>query len=84
MILEQKTDTILILICTKNRVMMRNIVFLFLNEENNIPELVRRTVQVMNSLKDVEYEMIFVNDDSKDESFNSLTEFQKNYPNLNN
>ena len=61
-----------------------DIVFSFRNEENNIPELVRRTVQVMNSLKDVEYEMIFVNDDSKDESFNSLTEFQKNYLNLNN
>ena len=61
-----------------------DIVFSFRNEENNIPELVRRTVQVMNSLEDVEYEMIFVNDDSKDESFNSLTEFQKNYPNLNN
>jgi dolichol-phosphate mannosyltransferase len=43
-----------------------DIVFSFRNEENNIPELVRRTVQVMNSLEDVEYEMIFVNDDSKD------------------
>jgi len=61
-----------------------DIVFSFRNEQTNIPELVRRTVQVMNSLKDVEYEMIFVNDDSKDESFNSLTEFQKNYLNLNN
>ena len=57
-----------------------DIVFSFRNEENNIPELVRRTVQVMNSLEDVEYEMIFVNDDSKDESFNILVEFQKDYP----
>ena len=57
-----------------------DIVFSFRNEENNIPELVRRTVQVMNSLEDVEYEMIFVNDDSKDESLNTLTEFQKDYP----
>ena len=51
-----------------------DIVFSFRNEENNIPELVRRIVQVMNSLEDVEYEMIFVNDDSKDESFNILKE----------
>ena len=43
-----------------------DIVFSFRNEENNIPELVRRIVQVMNSLEDVEYEMIFVNDDSED------------------
>ena len=60
--------------------MKLDIVFSFRNEEHNIPELVRRTDRVMNSLKDVEYEMIFVNDDSNDESFNILAEFQKDYP----
>ena len=49
-----------------------DIVFSFRDEENNIPELVRRIVQVMNSLEDVEYEMIFVNDDSDDKSLEIL------------
>jgi len=55
-------------------------VFSFRNEEENIPELVHRIDTVMSSIRDTQYEMIFVNDDSTDHSFDILLKLQENYP----
>ncbi len=57
-----------------------SVVFSFRNEEGNIQELVER---VHNSLKESsnwKYELIFVNDDSSDQSENILHRLQKEYP----
>ena len=57
-----------------------SVVFSFRNEEGNIQELVER---VHNSLKESsnwKYELIFVNDDSSDQSENILLRLQKDYP----
>ena len=57
-----------------------SVVFSFRNEEGNIQELVER---VHNSLKESsnwKYELIFVNDDSSDQSENILQRLQKDYP----
>src|SRR2546421_4740355 len=50
--------------------MMISVVFSFYNEEDNIPELVRRVRAALRPVVGLEYEMIFVNDRSTD---NSLT-----------
>jgi glycosyltransferase involved in cell wall biosynthesis len=54
-----------------------SIIFSFFNEENNIPELLKRTKKVMNGLisaKSIKnYEIIFVNDASTDNSEALLT-----------
>ncbi len=57
-----------------------SIIFSFRNEEKNIPELVSRTSKVFDKLKNWEYELIFVNDDSLDNSEKILIELQKNFP----
>lgn len=55
-------------------------VFSFCNEEENIPELVKRVDAVVASIEYTKYEMIFVNDDSTDGSLELLLKLQANYP----
>ena len=57
-----------------------SIVFSFRNEEGNISELVERINKSLNNLKEWKYEIIFVNDDSTDNSENILLDLQKNNP----
>ena len=56
-----------------------SIVFSFRNEEKNIPELIDRVVKTLDKLPDWKYELIFVNDDSDDNSEKILKESQKSY-----
>ena len=60
--------------------MLLSFVFSFRNEENNIPELVSQVTAAINDIPDLTHEMIFVNDDSSDKSFEVLTELQKKHP----
>ena len=57
-----------------------SIVFSFKNEDNNLKELVERVKSSLSKVKNWEYEMIFVNDSSEDESENILLELQKTNP----
>ena len=57
-----------------------SIVFSFRNEEKNLAELINRISSTINKLDNWDYELIFVNDDSDDDSENILIEYQKNYP----
>ena len=60
--------------------MLLSFVFSFRNEENNIPELVKRVDAVTQSIENLEYEMVFVNDDSTDRSLEILKSLQKQHP----
>ena len=57
-----------------------SIVFSFRNEEGNIKPLVERISSTMEKVQSWKYEIIFVNDDSTDDSEKILLELQKNYP----
>jgi len=57
-----------------------SLVFSFRNEEKNIPELIERVTTSLNKLKEWKYELIFVNDDSDDNSEKLLIEKQKLHP----
>ena len=57
-----------------------SLVFSFKNEEKNIIELVERTHVAISSLKNWKYELIFVNDDSNDNSEKILEKLQDTYP----
>ena len=57
-----------------------SIVFSFRNEEGNIEPLVRRISNTMQKIENWKYELIFVNDDSTDNSEKILTDLQKNHP----
>ena len=57
-----------------------SIVFSFRNEETNIVELVKRTSSTIKELSNWTYELIFVNDDSNDNSEKILIDLQKTYP----
>ena len=57
-----------------------SIVFSFRNEEKNIPELIDRIIKILSKLNGWEYELIFVNDDSDDNSEKILLEKQKICP----
>ncbi len=57
-----------------------SVVFSFRNEEGNIKELVERVHKSLKNSTDWKYELIFVNDDSTDESENILLKLQKDYP----
>ena len=45
-----------------------SIVFSFRNEEKNLSELIKRTSEIIKKLDNWDYEIIFVNDDSDDNS----------------
>ena len=57
-----------------------SIVLSFRNEEKNIPELIKRLTETLKKLSDWEYQLIFVNDDSTDNSEQILLEKQKIFP----
>jgi|TARA_B100000780_G_scaffold220610_1_gene159652 glycosyltransferase involved in cell wall biosynthesis len=57
-----------------------SIVFSFKNEEKNIPELIDRTTKVLTKFSHWNYELIFVNDNSTDNSEQILIKLQKDYP----
>tara|TARA_Y100000768_G_scaffold380357_1_gene357366 strand:+ start:549 stop:1493 length:945 start_codon:yes stop_codon:yes gene_type:complete len=57
-----------------------SIVFSFRNEEGNIKPLVERISTTMKEIEDWKYELIFVNDDSTDQSEKILLDLQKNFP----
>ena len=57
-----------------------SIVFSFRNEEGNIEPLVKRISTTMKKVENWNYEIIFVNDDSKDSSEKILVKLQKDYP----
>ena len=57
-----------------------SIVFSFRNEEGNIEPLVKRISTTMKEIKNWKYEIIFVNDDSTDNSEKILLNLQKNNP----
>ena len=57
-----------------------SIVFSFYNEEKNIPELIDRVSSQMKKLENWDYELIFVNDDSTDNSEQILIKNQNLYP----
>ena len=54
-----------------------SIVFSFFNEAENIPELIARIRAVFSDLPDYDYEMVFVNDCSTDNSFELLNEARR-------
>ena len=56
-----------------------SIVFSFRNEEKNLKELVKRVDTALKKVKNYEYELIFVNDDSDDGSENILETLQELY-----
>ena len=57
-----------------------SIVFSFRNEEGNIEPLVKRISTTMQKVENWKYELIFVNDDSTDNSENILDKLQEHYP----
>lgn len=60
--------------------MLLSLVFSFRNEEHNLTELVTRVNNAVASIDDINYEMIFVNDDSNDNSIELLKLLQDTYP----
>jgi len=60
--------------------MLLSVVFSFRNEEENIPELVRRVDSVTRTIDALDYELIFVNDASTDNSVEVLRSLQEEYP----
>ena len=54
-----------------------SIIFSFRNEEKNIPELIERISSTLKKLNNWKFELIFVNDDSDDNSEKILIEKQK-------
>ena len=57
-----------------------SVVFSFRNEEGNIKELIERVHNSLKNSPNWKYELIFVNDDSTDDSENILLKLQENYP----
>ena len=60
--------------------MLISIVFSFRNEEKNLIELIERVTNSLSELDEVNYELIFVNDASSDESLNILKEKMQHFP----
>ena len=57
-----------------------SLVFSFYNEEKNLNELIDRVSEAIKKLKNWDYELIFINDDSNDNSEKILAEKQNKYP----
>lgn len=55
-------------------------VFSFKNEEKNLEELIQRIHKSVEKLNNYDYELIFVNDASDDNSEKILLDLQKQYP----
>ena len=55
-------------------------VFSFKNEEKNLNELIKRVDDSVKKLSNYDYEMIFVNDASEDNSEKMLENLQKKFP----
>lgn len=67
----------------KNFLIMKklSVIFSFKNEDENLTELVKRISQNINKLKTIkDYELIFVDDNSDDNSVETLKILMKNYP----
>lgn len=60
--------------------MLLSVIFSFRNEEANLQELVRRVDKAILDINEIKYELIFVNDDSTDNSLGLLLELAKKYP----
>lgn len=60
--------------------MKLSVVFSFRNEESNINELVNRVSSAISKIDEVDYELIFVNDCSTDNSLALLCELKIRYP----
>ena len=56
-----------------------SLVFSFRNEEKNLKELVDRVDATFKKIKEYDYELIFVNDDSNDSSEDILLKLQESY-----
>ena len=56
-----------------------SIVFSFRNEEKNLKELVSRVDATFKKVENYKYELIFVNDDSNDDSEKILEELQESH-----
>ena len=56
-----------------------SLVFSFKNEEDNLVELINRSIKSISNLKNWDYELIFVNDNSTDNSEKILLDLQKKY-----
>ena len=57
-----------------------SIIFSFRNEEQNLNELINRISSVLNKLNNWKYELIFVNDNSDDNSEKILIDKLKSHP----
>lgn len=57
--------------------MLISFIFSFWNEEDNLLELIRRVKESISNIENIDYELIFVNDDSTDSSLNILIEENK-------
>ncbi len=57
-----------------------SVIFSFRNEENNLEELIDRVTKTLNNLKNYDYELIFINDDSTDNSEEILENLQSKHP----
>lgn len=60
--------------------MLLSVVFSFRNEEQNIPELVRRVSESLRGVADLRYELIFVDDASTDRSKEILLNLRETLP----
>ena len=56
-----------------------SIVFSFRNEEKNLKELINRVDTALKKVENYKYELIFVNDDSRDNSEQILEKLQESY-----
>ena len=61
--------------------MLISVIFSFRNEEDVLGELIRRVVTILDTLP-YDYEIIFVNDNSTDQSLNILTSFATDNSNI--
>ena len=57
--------------------MLLSVIFSFRNEASNLPELLKRLEDTLSPLKKWDYELIFVNDDSSDDSVEILMDERK-------
>ena len=58
-----------------------SVVFSFRNEEQVLPELIKRVTEALNPV-DIDYKLVFVNDDSTDRSLELLKEYAKKDPRI--